>query len=251
MPGYSPAEDLLQGRVLLITGAGDGIGRVCALSCAEKGATVILLGRTPSKLAAVYDQIVARGLPTPSIAAVDLAGATGDDLAELADRLAKEYGRLDGLLHNAAILGERVPFAQYSAASWQEVMQVNFHAPVLLTRCLLPLLLAAEDGRLVFTSSGVGTRPRAYWGAYSVSKYALEGFAKLLADETENTSPLRVTVVNPGGTRTAMRAAAYPMEDPKTLKTPEALLPLYLYLLGPDSKGEHGKLFNPDWLEAN
>lgn len=246
---YSPANDILKDRAILITGAGDGIGRAVALGAAQHGATVILLGRTVEKLQAVYDDIMAAGCPEPGIVPMDLSQVTAETVQPLVEAIASNYGRLDGLLHNASILGDRVPFESYRIEQWQRVMQVNLHAAFLLTRMLMPLLQQSADGRLLFTSSSVGETPRAYWGAYAVSKYALEGMAKLIADELEQTSPVRVNIINPGGTRTAMRAAAYPAEDPGTLKTPGDLLPLYLYLLGPDSKAEHGKTFTADWLK--
>ena len=238
----------LNGRIILITGASDGIGQVTAVHAASRGATVILLGRTTTKLEAVYDEIVDAGYPEPGIVPMNLEKAGVDDVNELLDVLDRNYGRLDGLLHNASILGERVPIEQYSPAKWQSVIQVNLNAVFLLTRILMPLLQRSEDGRLIFTSSGVGTVPRAYWGAYSVSKYAIEGLAKILADELEQTSKIRVSIVNPGATRTRMRAEAYPTENPDELKTPTDLMPLYTYLLGPESREEHGRLFTPDWL---
>lgn len=242
-----PNSDLLKDRIILVTGAGDGIGRTAALTFAKHGATVILLGRTVEKLEQIYDDIVAAGCPEPGIVPMDLEKAGQAEISELAQVLIENYGRLDGLLHNASILGERVPFDHYSIEQWQRVMQVNSTAVFVLTRLLMPLLRASEDARVVFTSSSVGETPRAYWGAYSVSKYAMEGFAKLMADELENTSNIRVNILNPGGTRTAMRAKAYPAEDPNTLKTPEDLMPLYLYLMGPDSREEHGKTFTSAW----
>ena len=137
-----------------------------------------------------------------------------------------------------------MPFDHYSIEQWHKVMHVNSTAVFLLTRVLMTLLQRSDAGRLLFTSSSVGAMPRAYWGAYAVSKYAMEGMAKLIADELEQTSPIRVNIVNPGATRTSMRAAAYPAENPRSLKGPEGLMPLYLYLLGPDSQKEHGKTFN-------
>ncbi len=244
---YEAPYDLLSGRIILITGAGDGIGRTLAMYAAGHGATVLLLGRTTEKLESVYDDILAAGGAEPGIIPMDLSGITAEHVAELCEVIDNNYGRLDAVVHNAAILGDRVPFEQYGLETWQKVMQVNFNAVVTMTQGLLPLLQLSEDGRLLFVSSGVGTVPRAYWGAYSVSKYALEGFAKLLADELENTSRIRVSIVNPGGTRTSMRAAAYPAEDPSTLKTADDLMPLYLYLLGRDSAGEHGQLFDASW----
>lgn len=239
----------LSNRIVLITGAGDGIGKAMALAAAAAGATVVLLGRTTSKLEAVYDEIVDAGNPEPGIVPMDLLRAGVEDVTALAEVIETNYGRLDCLLHNASILGERVPFENYSLSEWEQVMQVNLSAVVLLTRLLLPLLQKSDDARLLFTSSSVGETPRAYWGAYAVSKYGMEGFAKLLAEELENTSKIRVNIINPGATRTTMRAAAYPTEDPRDLKTPADLVPLYLYLMGPEGRAEHGRTFTSAWLD--
>lgn len=239
----------LSNRIVLITGAGDGIGKAMALAAAASGASVILLGRTTSKLEAVYDEIVDAGHPEPGIVPMDLLRAGVEDVTALAEVIETNYGRLDCLLHNASILGERVPFENYSLSEWEQVMQVNLSAVVLLTRLLLPLLQKSDDARLLFTSSSVGETPRAYWGAYAVSKYGMEGFAKLLAEELENTSKVRVNIINPGATRTTMRAAAYPTEDPRELKTPADLVPLYLYLMGPEGRAEHGRTFTSAWLD--
>ncbi len=239
----------LSNRIVLITGAGDGIGKAMALAAAAAGATVVLLGRTTSKLEAVYDEIVDAGHPEPGIVPMDLLRAGVEDVTALAEVIETNYGRLDCLLHNASILGERVPFENYSLSEWEQVMQVNLSAVVLLTQLLLPLLQKSDDARLLFTSSSVGETPRAYWGAYAVSKYGMEGFAKLLAEELENTSKIRVNIINPGATRTTMRAAAYPTEDPRDLKTPADLVPLYLYLMGPEGRAEHGRTFTSAWLD--
>ena len=238
---YTAPTALLKDKIILVTGAGDGIGRVAALTYASYGATVVLLGRTTTKLESVYDEIIASGAPEPGIAPMDLATATPDEIQKLAEVMEQQYGRLDGLLHNAAILGERVPVEHYDINTWMKVMQVNLHAVFLLTRIFMPLLRQSSSASLLFSSSGVGTTPRAYWGAYSVSKYALEGLAKLLMEELENASHIRVNILNPGGTRTSMRATAYPNEDPATLKAPEDLMPLYLYLMGDDSKHIKGE----------
>lgn len=241
---YQAAPDLLKDKVVLVTGASDGIGRAASLCFAGHGATVILLGRSNEKLEAVYDEIEAAGGPQPVIFQVDMLTATADDYRQLADAIATEFGRLDGLLHNASILGERTPVASYKPQLWQDVMQVNVNAQMLLTQALLPVLEAAPAASVVFTSSGVGRRGRAHWGAYAVSKFATEGLMQVLADELENISDIRVNSLNPGATRTRMRATAYPGEDPNTLKTPEDIMPAYLYLVGDDSAGVTGQAFN-------
>lgn len=247
-PRYRPPADLLRDRVVLVTGAGDGIGRVAALAYARHGADVVLLGRTRTKLEAVFDAVCAETGTRPVIAPADLARLDEAAADNLAQAIRDDYGRLDGILHNASMLGPRVPVAHYPADAWAEVMQVNAMAPVLLTRALLPLLEAAPDASIVFTSSGVGRVGRAYWGAYAVSKFATEGLSQTLADELENTGRVRVNALNPGGTRTAMRAAAYPAEDPMTLPEPEAHMDLYLWLMGPDSVGVTGRSIDaPAW----
>ena len=241
---YQPAADLLQGKTLLVTGAGDGIGRAAALAYAAHGATVVLLGRTESKLEQVYDDIEAAGGPRPGLVALDLATATEDNLVHLASGLAEEFPHLDGLLHNASILGERRPIESASYAAWQEVMQVNVNAQFLLTRHLLPLLQAAPGASIIFTSSGVGRTGKAYWGAYAVSKFATEGFMQVLASELENTSRVRVNSLNPGATNTAMRRTAYPGEEPTDNPSPEDIMATYLFLMGDDSAGITGQAFN-------
>jgi NAD(P)-dependent dehydrogenase (short-subunit alcohol dehydrogenase family) len=237
---YAPSEGLLDGRVILVTGAGDGIGRAVAKACAKYGATVGLLGRTLTKLEAVYDEIVAAGWPRPSIAQMNLAKAHGPDYFKLAESIDTEFGRLDGLLHNAGILGQMTPIEQHDVGIWAEVLHINLTVPFVMTQVMLPLLKQSEDASIVFTSSGVGRRGRAYWGAYAVSKFGVEGLAQVLADETEQHPNIRVNCINPGRTRTSMRAAAYPGEDPATLKAPHDIVAAYLYLLGPDSRGYSG-----------
>ena len=241
---YTPSQDLLAGKTILVTGAGDGIGRVAALNYAAHGATVILLGRTESKLEAVYDEIEAAGHPKPALVEMDLATVTDDQCVHLAQGLGEEFGKLDGLLHNASVLGERRPIESASYQAWQEVMQVNVNAQFVLTRRLLPLLQAADSASIVFTSSGVGRTGRAYWGAYAVSKFATEGFMQVLLSELENTSAIRVNCINPGGTNTAMRRSAYPAENPTDNPSPEDIMPIYLYLMGADSEGVSGISFN-------
>jgi NAD(P)-dependent dehydrogenase (short-subunit alcohol dehydrogenase family) len=244
MIDYEAPVDLLQDRIILVTGAGDGIGREAALCFARHGATVILLGRTIAKLEKVYDEIEAAGGPQPAIFPLNFEGATLKDYHDMAETLHKEFGRLDGILHNAGLLGRITPFEQYNPELWDQVMQVNINGPVWMTQALLPLLQASPDASVVFTSSGVGRKGRAYWGAYAVSKFATEGFMEVLADEVEHLGTLRVNTLNPGATRTKMRADAYPGEDPQTLRTPEQIMPTYLWLMGPDSKGCNGQRFD-------
>lgn len=239
--GYSAADDSLRDRVILVTGAGDGIGRTAALTFARYGATVILAGRTQKKLEAVYDAIEHAGYSQAAIYAIDLEHATEADYTALAEQLESEFSRLDGLLHNAATLGERTSIANYSLASWNQVMAVNVNAQFMLSKALLPLLKKSTDASIVFTSSGVGRTGRAFWGAYAASKFATEGLSQILAAELENTSNIRVNCINPGATRTHMRATAFPAEDPATIKTPEDIMPTYMYLMGPDSKGVTGQ----------
>ncbi|MYL24033.1 YciK family oxidoreductase [Halomonas alkaliantarctica] len=238
---YQPTPDLLKDRTVLVTGAGDGIGRAAALAFAEHGATVILLGRTIAKLEHVYDEIEQAGGPQPAIFPLNFEGATLKDFHEMAQTLDKEFGRLDGLLHNAGMLGRITPFEQYNPELWNQVMQVNLNGPIWMTQALLPLLQQSDDASVIFTSSGVGRKGRAYWGAYAVSKCATEGFMEVLADEMESQPSLRINSLNPGATRTQMRRSAFPGEDPDTLRTPEEIMPTYLWLMGPDSRGETGQ----------
>ena len=238
---YTYPADLLQGRIILITGASDGIGRALALHAADHGAQVVLHGRNVAKLEAVYDEIEALGkAPRPSIAVMDLATAAGEAYTSLADSLAGEFGRLDGLVLNASMLGDRFPIEQYDAAMWQQVMHVNVTSSFALTQVCLPLLKQSDDASIIFTSSGVGRRGRSFWGAYAVSKFATEGLAQVLADELQD-SRIRANCINPGATRTSMRLEAYPAEDRDALKRPEDVLPTYMYLLGPDSGGVSGQ----------
>jgi len=250
MQNYVAAADLLKDRVLLITGASAGIGRVAALTCAAHGATVILLGRDNDKLNAVYDEIVAAGHPTPAILTLDLSQASAVSCREVADVIESTFGRLDGILHNAAVLGEITPLEMYDPDTWDFVMNVNLRAPFVLTQALLPLLKQSPDASVVMTTSSVGRRARAFWGAYAISKCGIEGLVQMLSDELAAISAIRVNAINPGGTRTNMRASAYPGENPQSVKTPEELMPLYLYLLGPDSTGITGQSFDAQPVRA-
>jgi len=241
---YQARADLLKDRVILVTGAGDGIGAAAAKSFAAHGATVILLGRTTRKLEKVYDEIEAAGHPTPAIYPMNLEGAAPKDYVDMAQTIETEFGRLDGLLHNASLLGTLTPLSQYNLEQWQKVMQVNLNAPYLMTCACLDLLKKSEDASLVFTGSSVGRHGRAYWGPYGISKAAIENMMQIWADELENNTQIRVNSINPGATRTSMRTQAYPGEDPSTLLKPVEIMNAYLYLMGPDSKGVTGQQFD-------
>lgn len=241
---YQAPDNLLEKRIILVTGAGAGIGRAAALSFAAHGATVILLGRTEEKLEQIYDEIEAAGYPQPALIPFNLETAGETDYDNLAATLEQEFGHLDGILHNAGILGLRTPIESYDPTVWQQVMQINVNAPFMMTQALLSLVQESTDASVAFTSSGVGRQGRAYWGAYSVSKFATEGMMQVLSDELEHSGNVRVNCINPGATRTNMRATAYPGENPATNPTPEEIMPLYLFLFGPDSKGTNGQSLN-------
>ncbi|MGB1297260.1 MAG: YciK family oxidoreductase [Psychrobium sp.] len=240
---FTCQKNALHERVILVTGAGDGIGRQAALSYAEHGATVILLGKTVAKLEAVYDEITNAGYPQPAIIPLDLKGATRQNYLDMADTIEQQFGRLDGLLHNASILTVLSPFDEIEEDSFDDIMQVNVKAPFIMTQALLPLLRATNNSSVIFTSSGVGRKGRAFWGGYAMSKFATEGMMETLADELSGTN-VRVNCINPGATATQMRARAYPGEDAKTLKTPLDIMPSYLYLMADESVGTNGQSLN-------
>ena len=238
---YQAPTELLAGKVIAVTGAGDGIGAVAAKTFAAHGATVILIGRTVQKLEQVYDEIESAGGAQPGIYPICLNGAIEKDYQDMHDRLEETFGKLDGLLHNAGELGQRTPIASYKLESWQKVMQVNVTAQFMMTKALLPLLEKSDGASIIFTSSGVGRIGKPFWGAYAVSKFATEGLCQVLANELQGTSHIRVNCINPGATRTRMRATAYPAENPGTVKTAAEIMPAYLYLMGEDSVGITGQ----------
>lgn len=243
MTGYLPASDLLRGRVLLVTGAGGGIGCAVATACARHGAQVILHDRNARPLEKIYDQIVAAGSPQPAMLPLDLLQATPDACAALAQTVEREFGRLDGLAHCAAELGALAPLEHYEPVTWLRVLQVNLTAAWLVTRACLPLLRQSPDAAIVFTGADVGRRARAYWGAYGIAAFGIEGMMQTFAEELAAYPALRVNSLDPGPVQTPLRARAYPGEDPKTHPLPEDIAAAYLYLLGPDSRGISGRAF--------
>lgn len=237
---YSIKENCLTNKTILVTGAGAGIGKEAAITYAKLGATVILLGKTVKKLEAVYDEIIALGLAEPAIVPLDLKGATKQNYIDMSSTIASQFGKLDGALLNASTLGELTPFTQIHEQVFSDVMQVNVNAQYLLAQALIPTLLLTEKASLVFTSSSVGSQGRAYWGPYSISKFATEGLMQVIADEYEN-SNLRTNAINPGATNTNMRASAFPAEDKEKLATTADIMPLYVYLMSDDSLAVNGQ----------
>ena len=244
MRHYQAPNNLLAERVILVTGASDGIGRVAAKTYAQLGATVLLLGRDLKKLEAVYDEIEAAGGAQPAIIPLNFSAAIAAEFEQLAINILQEFARLDGILHCAAILGDITPLEMYNPDTWDEVMKVNLRAPFMLTQQLLPLLKKAPDASIIFMSSSVGRQARAFWGAYAVSKAGIENLTVLLAEELAATSNIRVNCINPQATRTTMRAKAYPAEDPVNVPTAEQIMPMFSYLMGAESKGMTGQSFD-------
>lgn len=238
---YRPPPDLLRGRIILVTGVADTIGRAVALACAAHGATLVLSDRDQPVLEPIYDQIEAKGHPQPAILPLDLAQATAAELQGAADTLGEALGRLDGLAHCAAFAPYLSRIDDYGPEDWDLVLRVNLTAPFLLTQACLPLLRAVADASVVFTSDRVGRHGKAYWGAYSAAKAGLEGLMQTLADETQGGGRLRVNSLDPGVVRSAMRRRLYPGEDPNGLPSAETIANRYLYLLGPESRGVTGQ----------
>lgn len=240
--GYQAQAQCLKDKIVLVTGAGDGIGRAAALAYARLGATVLLLGKTQEKLEAVYDQIEDEGLATPALLPLDLGRASFETIMQTTHLIAKEFGRLDGLLHNAGVLGVLTPLELYDPSVFEEVMRVNFHAPFFLTQAFLPLLQASQAGSVVFTTSTVGHDLRPFWGAYALSKQGVEGLCQIFTAETRHHTTLRFNCINPKATRTNMRTHAYPGENPFVLKTPDDIMAVYVYLMSDASVGVKGQV---------
>ncbi len=230
----------LKNKVILVTGANRGFGLAITMSLSKAGATVIMLGRDLGSLEYAYDAVVDAGYNEPILYPLDLEGATPENYQELQDNILDKFEKLDGLIHNAAILGAQMPIEQYDIKLWYSTLQINLSAPFMLTQFLIPLLLKSEDARILFLSSSVGREAKAYWGAYSVSKFGIEGFAKTLSEELEKTN-ISVNTINPGKLRTEMRRTAYPAEDSSTVPMPEEKSAAIVYLLSglsPKMNGE-------------
>lgn len=243
-PNYQAKAGDLRDRVIAVTGAGEGIGQAVALAAAAHGAQVILIGRTVKKLEATHARIAALKASDASIAPLDLEKANAKDYDQLSAAVMERYGRLDGLVHSAALLGSLAPIEHYDVPTWCRVLHVNLTAAFALTQVLLPALRASRDASIVFTGCDVGQRPRAYWGAYAVSKSAVDSLMRVLADEVEQYGTVRVNSLDPGAVRTRLRRQAFPAEDLNLLRTPEHVVQPYLWLLGPDSRGVNGQFLD-------
>lgn len=240
---FVPQKDELKDKVILITGAGGGLGSTAAKACATYGATTILLGKTIPKLEKTYDDIMAAGGPEPAIYPIDFNGATEEDYQQLAEIVEKEFGRLDGLLHNAAELGTPGPIANIESAIWAKTVNVNLHAPFILTRVLLPLMQKTDNASVIFTTDSVAREGKAYWGSYGVTKIAAEGLAHTLAEEYETSGHIRVNILSPGPIQSPMRKKAYAGENPEKLPTADSLEKYWLYLFSSASEGVTNQLF--------
>ncbi len=235
---------MLEEKIILVTGAGDGIGKSAAISYASRGATVIILSKTKAKLEKVYDEIEESNYPTPLISLMDFSKADGNDYQELVDNLIKDYKQLDGLLLNAAILGDRSPIEQYDVARWVETIHINLTSQFILIKTLLPALRNSNNASVLFTSSGVGRVGKAFWGAYAVSKFGVEGLCQVLSDEHSNDKSIRFNCINPGAVQTNMRKEAYPLENPNDLLHPDEIMDKYVWLMSDESKDIDGQSIN-------
>lgn len=242
LPGnYQPRRDLLAGRVILVTGAGQGLGRAVALACARHGATVALLGRKQEKLEATYDAITAAGAPEPAMIPLDLASAGGPEFEQVANLIRRDLKGLSGIAHCASHFVPLGPLAEQTLEQWMTLLRVNLAAPFALTRACLPLLGAAADSSVVFTGETHGAHPRAYWGGFAVSKSGLSTLAAVWADELEHSGKPRMNVLIPGPIGSPQRMRSHPGEDHGKLRTPEDAARAFLYLLGPDGSQTSGR----------
>jgi len=223
----------LTDRIVLVTGAAEGIGRAVALAAAAQGATLVLSDHPDADVARVYDSIEAAGGAEPAILPLNLDTADEAACRAAADLVGDCFGRLDGLVHCAAFAPFLARVDDYEPSEWERVLRINLTSPFLLTQACMPLLRASRDAAVIFTSDRVGRTGLAYWGAFSAAKFGIEGLAQVLAEETRDTSPIRVACLDPGIVRTGLRARLYPGEDPFSLPAPETAAPAYLALLAP------------------
>jgi len=237
---YQIKEGELKGKVILVTGANRGFGLAMTMDLSKAGATVIMLGRDLGALEYAYDAVIDKGFQEPILYPLDIEGATPENYQSLQDDIFNQFEKLDGLIHNAAILGTMMPVDQYDIKLWYSTLQINLNGPFMLTQFLIPLLNKSDDARILFLSAEQGREAKAYWGAYGVSKFAVEGFAKTLSEELEKTN-IRVNTLDPGVMRTEMRRAAYPAEDTTKNPSPESKSPAIVYLMLPVSKKYNGK----------
>lgn len=245
---YQTKPNLLAGRTIIVTGAGDGLGRSAARTFAAHAADLILIGRTRSKLEQVNDEIRDDYGRDSLIVPLDLATLNEQLIEDLRKGLAESYEKIDGLLHNAGVLGPKTTLEHYPITAWMNAFEVNVHSTLKLTQSVLPIMKNSPDASIIFTSSGLSKTGRAYWGSYCATKFALEGLMEVLAEELGTTTDIRVNSLNPGAVRTAMRAQAFPAEAPQKLPHPDERMSAYLYLIGPDSKGVNRQSFYAgDW----
>jgi NAD(P)-dependent dehydrogenase (short-subunit alcohol dehydrogenase family) len=241
---YTPPPDLLRDRVILVTGAGGGIGRVAALAFAGHGATVILHGRDVAKLEAVYDEIHASGARPPSIVPLDLNAASDRDFENMALAIESQLGRLDGILHNAAHFDHLGPLEQQRIDEWLVSLRVNLAAPFALTRACTYLLKVAPDASVLLTAETHALSPKAYWAPLAVVKSGLVALAQIQAQEWEGHPQLRINVIVPGPVDSPQRRKTHPGEARSARAAPDALMGAYLYLMGPDSHSVSGRIVN-------
>ena len=244
LKNYRPRPDLLKGRVILVTGASRGIGRVAALTFAAHGATVVLHGRDVATLEKVYDEIETNSRPQPAAIPLDLDKATTRDYDALAYAIESQLGRLDGILHNAAHVEKLAPLEQQSAEEWNRMLRINLVAPFALTQACARLLKPSADASVIFTLESHGHAPAAFWGGYAVSKAGVEALMKIQAAEWQASPNLRANAVLPGPVASPSRAKTHPGEVAASQRQPEELMPTYLYLIGPDSREVSGTVVN-------
>ncbi len=237
---YQIKEGELKGKVILVTGANRGFGLAMTMDLSRAGATVIMLGRDLGSLEYAYDAVIDKGFKEPILYPLDIEGATPENYQSLQDDIFNQFEKLDGLIHNAAVLGTMMPVDQYDIKLWYSTLQINLNGPFMMTQFLIPLLNKSDDARILFLSAEQGREAKAYWGAYGVSKFAVEGFSKTLSEELEKTN-IRVNTLDPGVMRTEMRRTAYPAENTTNNPSPESKSPAIVYLMLPVTSKYNGQ----------